>query len=321
MSNIPQKTLIPIYTGEINHVEQHLVDGRTLHAYLEIGKRFTDWIKQRIKEYGFTTTVDYKLTFHKMGKRLNVLKQEYELTLDMAKELAMVERNEKGREIRHYFIECERQLRKTKEPITTEKTALQQGYTTLDDLFKIAMPLHKTQLEVTYTDEGQIINIAPLEQPLISKISPKTSTDIKKTAWIQIVEAFFTAIADNNIPQNMRQNILISEERVTLATGQQERHTCLFFRAANLMELFRKTVHLEEILHDLSLHTTKALIELLKQADILAFNGKVKEKAIPINALSNTRRVSHLLALDLVRLEQDYKILMPKNEKIARTFH
>jgi phage anti-repressor protein len=282
MSNIPQKTLIPIYTGEINSVEQPLVDGRTLHAYLEIGKRFTDWIKQRIKEYGFTTNVDYKLTFHKMGKRLNVLKQEYELTLDMAKELAMVERNKKGREIRHYFIQCERQLRKVKEPISIGNTALQQGYTTLDDLFKIAMPLHKTQVEVTYTDEGHIINIAPLEQSLVSKISPKTSTSTKRIVWIQIVEAFFTEIADTNIPKKMCQNILISEELITLSTGEQERHTCLFFRATNLMELFRKTVHLRKILHDLSLHTTQALIELLQQADILAFNGKVFQ-SIPVN--------------------------------------
>ena len=64
-------------------------------------------MKQRIREYSFFPSIDYKLTVHKTGKRSNVIKKEYELTLDMAKELAMVELNHKGREVRRYFIECE----------------------------------------------------------------------------------------------------------------------------------------------------------------------------------------------------------------------
>ena len=112
MSNLPQETLIPIYQGKITSdgTDQNLVDGRTLHAYLKVGQHFTDWIKNRIKKYGFLLNIDYTVTNHKTMIRSNIIQKDYSLTLNMAKELAMVERSQKGREARRYFIECERQL-------------------------------------------------------------------------------------------------------------------------------------------------------------------------------------------------------------------
>jgi hypothetical protein len=65
------------------------------------------------------------------------------------------------------------------------------------------------------------------------------------------------------------------------------------------------------------------LLKQLKIAGVLAFDGKEKEKGIPMNPSvpSNThvRRVSHLVAIDLVVLERDYGIVMPSNREIART--
>ena len=45
--------LIPTFLGEINGEQQPLVDARKLHEFLEVGKDYTTWIKQRIEEYGF----------------------------------------------------------------------------------------------------------------------------------------------------------------------------------------------------------------------------------------------------------------------------
>lgn len=80
------------------------IDARTLHKELKVGKVFANWIKDRINKYEFVESEDWKLTFAKTGKRKNVKINDYSLTLDMAKELSMVENNKIGRISRKYFI-------------------------------------------------------------------------------------------------------------------------------------------------------------------------------------------------------------------------
>ena len=87
------------------------VDARELHEFLQVGRDFTNWIKQRIEKYGFVDGADFVLTYAKTGERQNVTVHEYTLSLDMAKELAMVENNEQGRKARRYFIEVEKRYR------------------------------------------------------------------------------------------------------------------------------------------------------------------------------------------------------------------
>lgn len=103
--------LIPVFTGTLAGVSTQLVDARTLHTFLEVGKDFSNWIRSRIKQYDFQEHQDYTLA--KTGELDNQGFQgriDYHLTLDMAKELSMVERNAKGKEARRYFIECEKRL-------------------------------------------------------------------------------------------------------------------------------------------------------------------------------------------------------------------
>lgn len=102
--------LIPVFKGTIDNAEALLCNARELHSFLQVGKVFAAWIKSRINEYEFIENKDYILTLSKTGKRNNVICKDYHLTLDTAKELAMVERNEQGKIIRRYFIECEKQL-------------------------------------------------------------------------------------------------------------------------------------------------------------------------------------------------------------------
>ncbi|WP_417834748.1 antA/AntB antirepressor family protein [Thalassospira xiamenensis] len=87
------------------------VNARDLHQYLEVGKDFSTWIKDRISRYGFVDGADY-IVFTNSGENPSGGRPatEYHVSLDMAKELAMVERNERGRQARRYFIECERRL-------------------------------------------------------------------------------------------------------------------------------------------------------------------------------------------------------------------
>ena len=75
------------------------VNARELHTYLGVGKDFSNWIKDRIEAYGFTEGQDYILTLAKIGVRSNVTQKDYFVSIDMAKELSMVDRGEKGKEI------------------------------------------------------------------------------------------------------------------------------------------------------------------------------------------------------------------------------
>lgn len=88
------------------------INARELHAFLEIGKVFATWISERIEQYGFVENVDYVEVIPETGKNPQGGRPriDYHLSLDMAKELSMVERNARGREARRYFIECERRL-------------------------------------------------------------------------------------------------------------------------------------------------------------------------------------------------------------------
>jgi phage anti-repressor protein len=92
----------------------NLVSARELHGFLEIKSKFVDWIERRISNYGFEENVDFtKVSDASQKKEAShggQNKLDYILKIDMAKELSMVENNDKGRQARKYFIECEKKL-------------------------------------------------------------------------------------------------------------------------------------------------------------------------------------------------------------------
>ncbi|EPT2865169.1 antA/AntB antirepressor family protein [Escherichia coli] len=112
--------LIPVFEGTISNEPTLLVNARDLHGFLEVGKDFSNWIRAKLNEYGFVENLDYILFSPILAKTPGRRRKDYHLTLDTAKELAMVERNEKGRQIRRYFIECEKKLRNI-QPVQTEQ--------------------------------------------------------------------------------------------------------------------------------------------------------------------------------------------------------
>ena len=104
--------LIPVFNGLIQNQPVQLCNARELHSFLEIQTRYNDWVKNRINEYGFIQDEDYLVITERTNGRP---RKEYHITLDMGKELGMVERNERGRQIRKYFIECERRASQPKQ--------------------------------------------------------------------------------------------------------------------------------------------------------------------------------------------------------------
>ena len=94
-----------------------LVDARELHRKLNVQTKFTNWFPRRVEEYSFDEGKDYftenQLLPNSGQKVSHRPRTEYFLTIDMAKEIAMVERTEVGKKIRNYFIEMEKLARES----------------------------------------------------------------------------------------------------------------------------------------------------------------------------------------------------------------
>jgi anti-repressor protein len=94
------------------------VNARDLHTFLEVGKDFSTWIKDRVEQYDFTEGEDFETARNLSSPNSGSAKArpqvviDYILTMDMAKELSMVERTPRGKQARQYFIECEKNLAK-----------------------------------------------------------------------------------------------------------------------------------------------------------------------------------------------------------------
>jgi len=108
--------LIKVQVNVIGAEEVNSVNAREIHEYLGVKTRFNDWIQRAIKKYDFVENVDYVLVTQKRvtnnPKNPTATFTEYIVTLDMAKELSMLENNAKGKETRKYFIKCEREAMK-----------------------------------------------------------------------------------------------------------------------------------------------------------------------------------------------------------------
>ncbi len=103
--------LIKISNNKISDFEVKTVNARELHNFLEVKSRFNDWINNRIRDFGFVENQDF-VTVTKNLVSGGIQKEIY-LSIDMAKELSMVERNEKGKQARQYFIEMEKVAKST----------------------------------------------------------------------------------------------------------------------------------------------------------------------------------------------------------------
>lgn len=100
---------------------KQLVSGRELHEFLEVKTAYKDWFP-RMCEYGFIEEIDFSsFLSNSTGGRPS---QDHTITIEMGKEISMLQRTEKGKQARRYFIECEKQLKEN------QLTALPQDYLT-----------------------------------------------------------------------------------------------------------------------------------------------------------------------------------------------
>lgn len=97
------KSLIPV---SYDNPERPTVSGRELHEFLEVKSKYADWFKN-MSAYGFTENIDYvslSKNLENGGRSI-----DHQLTIPMAKELCMIQRNERGKQARQYFLAVEAQ--------------------------------------------------------------------------------------------------------------------------------------------------------------------------------------------------------------------
>jgi phage anti-repressor protein len=152
----PADGLVPVRMGEIGGKPCLVVDARELHRFLGNGDMFANWMADRIEQYGFEENRDFR-SFLENSKKPKGGRpaKEYVISVNMAKELGMVERNAKGKQIRNYFIECEERYREERlqspaghlaapsagRPTPAAPIAPEWFYTLADDLYAACITL------------------------------------------------------------------------------------------------------------------------------------------------------------------------------------
>lgn len=158
--------LIPV---NVTKNDEQYVSGRDLHMFLDINTRYNDWFK-RMCEYGFIENVDYiAITQKRVTAQGNEIKQtDHNLSIEMAKQLCMLARNDKGREAREYFIEVE------KEWNSPEKV--------MSRALKIANNVINEQKVLIAYQEQQIAEFKPVKDYVDRILSTKSTMTITQIA-------------------------------------------------------------------------------------------------------------------------------------------
>lgn len=114
---------------DVNAEQEAVVSGRELHEILEIKTPYTQWF-ERMVGYGFVENQDFALVSQKCEtnnpRNPFTEKIDHAIKIDMAKEIAMIQRTEKGKQVRQYFIECEKKLKLNTAQLSPQLQAFNQ---------------------------------------------------------------------------------------------------------------------------------------------------------------------------------------------------
>lgn len=165
-----ENELVPVYetsTGE------KVVNGRELYTVLQSKQDFSTWVKKRLAECDAIEDEDFQ-RFHEKMEANNATLIEYIIKLDTAKEMAMLERNEKGKEVRKYFIAVEKKYKQTAVNMSELSQELQM-------FFKMGEALAKQELE--QKRQAEQLNRIEEKQNMLTETFRKTSDKEDFKAW------------------------------------------------------------------------------------------------------------------------------------------
>ncbi|MBW4847907.1 MAG: phage antirepressor KilAC domain-containing protein [Lachnospiraceae bacterium] len=134
------------------------VSGRELHAALEVGTKYADWFK-RMCDYGFEERMDYQTCFSNLGSEMHggQNKMDHQLTIDMAKQLCMIQRTDIGRQFRQYFIKVE------------------ESWNSPEAVMARALQFANQQLELVKHKNMELVCTIAVQNQQITEMKPKAS--------------------------------------------------------------------------------------------------------------------------------------------------
>lgn len=185
--------MLPVYQNENG---EKFVNARELHEQMLVGKVFAAWIQERIEKYGFIEREDFFPVSEKTNGRPKV---EYWLTLDTAKEVAMVQNNESGRAIRKYFIEVEKRFRQQQAKSPAELIYMLAQQNMESERRMVQLEQQVTTVNHRLDNIDRIDTIGDLQQRL-NKMIRRYAHQEKMTissAWRVFTDAFNTAYKTN----------------------------------------------------------------------------------------------------------------------------
>lgn len=151
-----EREIVPVYKTDKG---EYVVSGTELHRILGVRSRYCDWIKNRLNDCDATEDEEFQVFTKKIVKGRPTL--EYIIKLDTAKEMAMLERNEKGKQVRRYFIEVEKKYKQTG---SVEKTLAQ--------FIQQQTEFNQKMLSLVETQTPQIETREPVQDTATSPTNP-----------------------------------------------------------------------------------------------------------------------------------------------------
>lgn len=195
--------------GELIRIdEKNKVDGRELYEFLQVKTPYTIWF-ERMCEYGFMENVDFwtanKNVIRVDGVEMPQKKIDHELTISMAKELCMIQRTERGKQARLYFIECEKRLKamqapsyQISDPIERAKAWIKEQ----EQLKQLAAQNEEMQPKALFADAVSSSHTSILIRDL-AKLIKQNGVDIGQNrlyAWLRKKGYLIKSGSDKNMP-------------------------------------------------------------------------------------------------------------------------
>lgn len=214
--------IIPISKQNFSGSEQNCVNARELHAFLGSRQEFAHWIKNRIADYGFIENQDFISLDNFIKRETGATRRiEYFISLDMAKELAMVERTPKGKQARQYFIECEKQLSGSLKPVLPQnyKEALLDLVAQVEANEKLQQQIAANAPKVAFADAvGNSDDVILIRD--LAKLLKQNGIDIgEKRLFVWLRQNGFLTL-DNKATQKAMNLGVFRMTETTIATPQ-----------------------------------------------------------------------------------------------------
>ena len=216
--------IIPIGKSDFAGCPKQTVNARELHAFLDSKQDFSTWIKARIAEYDFVEHQDFVLFHNFMEKGRPRI--EYFITLDMAKELSMVERTAKGKQARQYFIDCEKRAQAVPQIPQTLSEALRLAADLADEKAALLAEQQRNAPKVAFAEAVATANDTILIRDL-AKVLKQNGIDIGEKrlfAWLR-ANGYLTL---QNMPMQRAMDMglfWVSESVIALPDGDRVRLT------------------------------------------------------------------------------------------------